>query len=1070
MKRTNNRFQNFLPPAAAFAGLFITVIPALAQTTVFFDDFENGNNDVTVDRTSGRYSQTPDVVTYTLASTSTQANTNLWVRASSGNNSTSNGLIDGGTGGADLGRFTPDGAGPQAYAFRATNAGLTTAAGKIGFLAPGATINVSFDVCVDGWNAGSSYNTSLVLFDDGAARNSDEAATNNTAAVLAQATGTTAATSPYQTITFSYTVGDNVVDNDGAGGGVSTTFLHSLLGKDIGLRFFGGTEYANIDNVKVQVDYSGVAFWDTNNSTNGAGGASPSGIWDAAATNWNPLPAGTGTVAAWDPGNLVVFAAGTDATGSYTVTIDGSRDISGLYVEEGNVNLANGVSGALNMTDNSTILVNSGSSATFGAPLTDADDTQIMQKVGSGLLVLSADNSAANGGILVAGGAIQFESSSSINGSAENVEVASGGAVVFGSSFGAGNVTTALTDRIVTTSTGTIATDNYAATDFDFNNAGLTAARLGAVGSVSYTGTVTPSGTTYRLGGGGGTLTLANTNALTGAGNSAIIQGKIVLAGANDYNFGTTLNGGANLTLGNNNSIGGGALTIAAGSTIQASATVVTTNTVAANADFTVAGSNALTLGTVIVNNNRAITNINTAATTLGAIGVTSGNRTLIFNGNGNTTVSGDITTGTGALTKNGTGILTFSGANTYSGATMVSGGTLVLSGSNSTAGTTSLNGATLQLNSASNGGLASGLLTITQNASVLQPINADRSISNSVLLNSSPTISGSKSLTIDGMMTLNANRTLTNSITEIGKLLTLSDITRDGIHNRNLSINGAGNTTVTGDVVLGTGTLTKSGTGSLTLNGTNSYTGDTTVNTGGALALVGGSQTSAVTVNNGAFLGFTVGSPTTSTKAVTLGATAKVRITGTPSAPTSYTLLTTTDTISGTLVLETAITGYELQLAGGNTQLRLVYTGAGGNLYDTWAGTFGGFSNPVANVDFDNGGLATGVEWVLGGDPTNGSDDSGLAPTLDTSDPNNFVFSFRRSDDAAADSNTTIKVEYGSNLTGWTPAMGGVDEVSIDDSAVPAAGFHNVVVTIPKTLAVGGKLFARLNVVVTTP
>jgi hypothetical protein len=41
------------------------------------------------------------------------------------------------------------------------------------------------------------------------------------------------------------------------------------------------------------------------------------------------------------------------------------------------------------------------------------------------------------------------------------------------------------------------------------------------------------------------------------------------------------------------------------------------------------------------------------------------------------------------------------------------------------------------------------------------------------------------------------------------------------------------------------------------------------------------------------------------------------------------------------------------------------------------------------------------------------------------------------------------------------------VDGVSIDDSAVPEAGFRTVVVTLPKALASGGKLYARLKVTV---
>jgi hypothetical protein len=128
-----------------------------------------------------------------------------------------------------------------------------------------------------------------------------------------------------------------------------------------------------------------------------------------------------------------------------------------------------------------------------------------------------------------------------------------------------------------------------------------------------------------------------------------------------------------------------------------------------------------------------------------------------------------------------------------------------------------------------------------------------------------------------------------------------------------------------------------------------------------------------------------------------------------------------------------------------------------------------GPLSDPSPALDVDGGGLATGVEWVVGGDPTVGSDDPSRAPTLGNSDPNTFVFTYKRRDAAQADSNTTITVQYGTDLSagGWTTAADGVNGVTIDATGVPEAGFHTVVVSIPKSLAVGGKLFARLKVAV---
>ena len=132
---------------------------------------------------------------------------------------------------------------------------------------------------------------------------------------------------------------------------------------------------------------------------------------------------------------------------------------------------------------------------------------------------------------------------------------------------------------------------------------------------------------------------------------------------------------------------------------------------------------------------------------------------------------------------------------------------------------------------------------------------------------------------------------------------------------------------------------------------------------------------------------------------------------------------------------------------------------------YLVWAA---GLGDPSVNVDFDGGGLATGIEWVTGGDPAVGSDDPSVTPSFNnTTDPGNFLFTFRRRDAAASDTGTVIVVEYGSNLTGWrnTADHGVTDGVSIDASTDLGGGFHQVTVSIPRSLAAGGKFFARMNV-----
>jgi autotransporter-associated beta strand protein len=286
----------------------------------------------------------------------------------------------------------------------------------------------------------------------------------------------------------------------------------------------------------------------------------------------------------------------------------------------------------------------------------------------------------------------------------------------------------------------------------------------------------------------------------------------------------------------------------------------------------------------------------------------------------------------------------------------------------------------------------------------------------------------------------------------------------------RTVTVQEAASTMTLGGAVNGAaGGLIKTGDGTLALTGaTRAYTGETTV-AAGTLSLSNGTFASALTVNDGATLGLDVGATVISSAALTLADGAKVRLTGTPTAE-SYTLFQAT-AINGTPVLAAAIPNYQLVVADGGTTLKLNSTGAAP--YLSWTG--GPFAGTLTNtnpaLDFDGGGLKTGIEWVVGGDPTAPGDDAALAPTFDnTSDPVFFIFKYRRTDAAAADAKTTIAAQYGSDLIGWTTAVAGADIVitPADDGA--GAGIDLVVVKIRRTLAVGGRLFARLKVEVAMP
>ena len=102
--------------------------------------------------------------------------------------------------------------------------------------------------------------------------------------------------------------------------------------------------------------------------------------------------------------------------------------------------------------------------------------------------------------------------------------------------------------RIAPSSSGTVALSVASSSNLDFSAAGanLSGASLGATTAVTYSGTLTPNGNTFRLGGGGGALTMAS--ALGGNNNLSVCGsgsgGTVILSAANTYIGTTTVNAG----------------------------------------------------------------------------------------------------------------------------------------------------------------------------------------------------------------------------------------------------------------------------------------------------------------------------------------------------------------------------------------------------------------------------------------------------------------------------------------------------------------------------------------------
>ncbi len=259
---------------------------------------------------------------------------------------------------------------------------------------------------------------------------------------------------------------------------------------------------------------------------------------------------------------------------------------------------------------------------------------------------------------------------------------------------------------------------------------------------------------------------------------------------------------------------------------------------------------------------------------------------------------------------------------------------------------------------------------------------------------------------------------------------------------------------------------------GSLTLTGTNTYTGNTVIPANNSLTLAASSSTAFV-IDGMQSNKITGGGSVAIDGAFALDTTFADLTDG--NTWTLVEVATLAETFGSGFTLagftEDGVTGIHTRVDGSNTwtfdestgQLALDVASLSG--YALWISGFTvGDSAPGA--DPDNDGIENLLEYVLDANPSVADPDK--LPDLDASGPN-FVFTFQRRDDSEAD---TVQVfQYGSTLNGWTDLAVGASygpdgngrQVSVSENgALPDA----ITVTLPKALAIDGKLFGRLQAV----
>jgi len=216
--------------------------------------------------------------------------------------------------------------------------------------------------------------------------------------------------------------------------------------------------------------------------------------------------------------------------------------------------------------------------------------------------------------------------------------------------------------------------------DFTSQGGSYSNVSLGAVGTVTNTGTLTPANGTYRLGGAGGTLTLTAANALTG-GNGLLVGAEgqdgsvVLLSGANNYTGGTTVSNDI-LNISNAGSLGSGSALVTSGGELAVSKTM-TLNTPIALTGYGPGNSpaNPSTYGALRISAGGA------AVTLTGPITITNGAVISMYAAGANPITISQGITGTGDLTLaatsagNGGATYTLNGQSTYSGNTILTSG-----------------------------------------------------------------------------------------------------------------------------------------------------------------------------------------------------------------------------------------------------------------------------------------------------------------------------------------------------------------------------------------------------------
>ncbi|EBV0753854.1 AIDA autotransporter-like protein ShdA [Salmonella enterica subsp. enterica serovar Ouagadougou] len=289
-------------------------------------------------------------------------------------------------------------------------------------------------------------------------------------------------------------------------------------------------------------------------------------------------------------------------------------------------------------------------------------------------------------------------------------------------------------------------------------------------------------------------------------GTSLIKQGAgtLILNAENTYTGGTTISGGT-LVATNVEALGSGDVTDDATLELNTGGTfdnaISGSGQVVKSGDktLTLSGNNTYTGGTTISEGTLVASNVEALGT-----GDVTDNATLEMNTGGD---FDNAISGSGQVVKSGDETLTLSGANSYTGGTIISGGTLVATNVD-----------------------ALGTGDVTDNATL--ELNTGGTFDNAIGGSGKVEKSGDDALTLSGRNTYTGGTTINDGtlVATSVEALGSGDVTNDAV----LALNTGGDFA---NNIGGTGSVVKSGDETLTLSGSNTYTGGTLISSGTLVA-----------------------------------------------------------------------------------------------------------------------------------------------------------------------------------------------------------------------------------------